>query len=303
MAQDLDVLCLGEPLVEFSQEADGRYARGFGGDVSNVAIAVARSGGAAGIATRLGADAFGDGLAALWAEEGVDAGAVERDAAAATGLYFVTHGPEGHRFDYLRRGSAASRMAPGWPDDAVLGRARVLHVSGIGCAISDTARDAVADAVDRARGLGVRISYDTNHRPKLWDRDVAAGVTADMLSRADIALPSLEDAEVLFGLDDPQAVLDRVLGLGPQVVALTMGAGGVWIATPEGRWHIPAADVAAVDANGAGDTFDGYFLSGVTAGDDLMTAARRGIVAAGIAVTRAGAVAGIPWAEEVAAVS
>ena len=48
----------------------------------------------------------------LWAEEGVDTSAVKRSGTAHTGLYFVTHGPDGHVFSYMRAGSAASRMTP-----------------------------------------------------------------------------------------------------------------------------------------------------------------------------------------------
>lgn len=34
------------------------------------------------------------------------------DRRAPTAVYFVTHGPQGHAFSYLRAGSAASRLQP-----------------------------------------------------------------------------------------------------------------------------------------------------------------------------------------------
>ena len=296
-----DVLCLGEPLVEFSEEADGRYLRGFGGDTSNVAIAVARSGGTAAYATRIGADAFGAMFRALWAEEGVDTSPVIEDASAPTGHYFVHQGPEGHSFSYARKGSAASLMRPGDLDARTVARARVLHVSGITCAISASAAALAQEAAALARAAGTRVSFDLNYRPALWSVEQARGVALSMLSQCDIALPSLEEAEILFGLSDPEAILDRVLSFGPQVVALTLGAGGVYVATPQARRRIAPMAVDPVDASGAGDAFDGYFLSALTAGDDLVEAAIRANAAAAFSTTRRGAVAGIPVGRDVEA--
>ncbi|MAH64549.1 MAG: 2-dehydro-3-deoxygluconokinase, partial [SAR324 cluster bacterium] len=35
----IDILCLGEPLLEFNEQQPGQYVRSIGGDVSNVAVA------------------------------------------------------------------------------------------------------------------------------------------------------------------------------------------------------------------------------------------------------------------------
>ena len=85
------------------------------------------------------------------AEEGVDTSAVKRSPIAHTGLYFVTHGPDGHVFSYMRAGSAASRMTPDDMPEAMIKGARVLHASGISQAISSSAADAVFAAMRMAR--------------------------------------------------------------------------------------------------------------------------------------------------------
>ena len=110
----LDVIAIGEALVEFNQTEPSQphYVQGFGGDTSNTIIAVARSGGRAGYVTRVGNDQFGDMLMALWRREGIDVRGVAVDPEAPTGLYFVSHGPTGHSFSYRRAGSAASRLTP-----------------------------------------------------------------------------------------------------------------------------------------------------------------------------------------------
>lgn len=294
MSRGLDILTLGEPLVEFNETEPGRWLEGFGGDVSNVAIAAARLGARAGIAARLGADGFGDALAALWAREGVDASAVARDDQAQTGLYFVRHGPDGHAFEYRRAGSAAARMTPAdLPLDAIRG-ARCLHLSGISQAISESAAEAGFAAIEAARAAGVPVSYDPNLRLRLWPLDRAREVIHAAMSRVDIALPGLDDAKLLTGKDTPDAVCDAYLALGARVVALTLGAEGVMVATPETRASIPARKARAVDATGAGDCFDGAFLTRWLETGDALEAARFASCAASLSVEGWGAVAPLP---------
>ncbi len=61
----IDILAIGEPLMEFAEvERAGErlYLPGYGGDVSNAAVAAARQGARAAIFTAVGGDSFGDGF-------------------------------------------------------------------------------------------------------------------------------------------------------------------------------------------------------------------------------------------------
>ncbi len=121
---------------------------------------------------------MGDAFLELWQSEGLDASRVSRHPTAPTGVSFVTHGPAGHKFDYLREelgcladdaGDLAGRLHRGrpllppvghWPGDQ---RQR-------------TARPATPPMRRFGRrAAGVKISYDTNLRLRLWDLDVGAG--------------------------------------------------------------------------------------------------------------------------------
>ena len=180
MATSFDVVALGEAMVEFNQTCPGQpqYLQGFGGDTSNAAIAAARAGARVAYLTRIGQDTFGGDLMALWQREGVDTQGVERDEAAATGIYFVTHGPGGHEFTYRRAGSAASLMTPAWLPRDIVGATHILHVSGISLAISQSARDTVFAAIEAARRAGALVSLDSNLRLKLWSlQDARAAIT------------------------------------------------------------------------------------------------------------------------------
>lgn len=297
MAVATDFLALGEALLEFNQsdrDDPRRYLQGFGGDTSNAAIAAARLGARAGYASRVGVDPFGRLLRDLWRSENVDTSAVVDDPHAPTGVYFVSHGPAGHEFSYLRAGSAASRLSPeNLPVDAIRAT-RVLHVSGISQAISPSACDACFAAFDVARSAGVSISYDTNLRLKLWPLARARAIVRASIGFADWLVPSLDDAVLLFERDDPDAIVDTCHALGAPLVVLKLGREGCLVSDGTRRERVPGRAVAAVDGTGAGDCFAGALATRLIAGDDPFTAARYANAAAALKTTGYGAVAPLP---------
>ena len=299
-----DILALGEPMVEFNQTGAGggrSYLQGFGGDTSNAAIAAARQGARVGYLSALGDDVYGGMLRALWDAEGVDHGGVRTDAEAFTAVYFVTHDDKGHHFSFFRRGSAASRMKPQDLPRERIAQARVLHLSGISAAISDTACDTCFAAIDIAQAAGVMVSFDTNLRLKLWPLARARAVMRELIRRSDICLPSFEDLSAISGLDDPDALVDYCQALGPRVVALKLGERGALVADGDRRIQLPPHPCRPVDATGAGDTFAGALLARMVAGDALEDAARYASVAAALSTEGYGAVEPIPRAAQVRA--
>ena len=301
-----ELLCMGEPMLEFNQlppQPDGRrlYLEGCGGDTSNAAVAASRHGASVGYITALGRDFAGDAFMALWAQERVDASTVRRSEQHPTGVYFVFHGPGGHEFLYYRQNSAAAAYTQAdLPRDA-LAAARMLFVSGVSQAISTSAADAVFAAIEIVKRAGGIVAYDTNYRAGLWPAARAAAVMNAAIRQADYVFPGLDDAAALLGLTEPDAILDFYLRLGPKAVVLKMGEAGAYLATQDARLRLPAHQVQAVDATGAGDTFCGSFLARILAGDEPIDAARYANVAAALKCTGYGAVAPIPRPDQVRA--
>jgi 2-dehydro-3-deoxygluconokinase len=283
-------------LVEFNQTRPGEpsYLQGFGGDSSNMIIAAARSGARTGYVTRVGDDEFGRLFLRLWKEEGVDTQGVAIDPDAHTGVYFVTHGPQGHVFSYLRTGSAASRMRPDSLPLAVIRDARYVHASGISMAISASACDAVLAALEAARSAGAKVSFDSNLRLKLWPLARARALINIAAGMADYFFPSMDDARALSGLDDSNAIIDWAHGLGAKAAFLKLGSNGVIVSDGVSQERIPGLNVKTVDATGAGDCFCGAALARLVAGDDLFDAARYANAAAALKTMQFGAVAPLP---------
>jgi 2-dehydro-3-deoxygluconokinase len=300
--QAVDIVALGEAMVEFNQTGEGggrQYLQGFGGDTSNFAIAAARQGARVAYLSALGDDPYGQMLRALWDGEGVDHAEVATNAEAFTAIYFVTHDTGGHRFSFFRSGSAAARMTPAQLPRARLASAKLLHLSGISLAISPSACDTAYAAIEVARANGVKVSFDTNLRLKLWSIDRARAVMNDVIARCDLCLPSYDDVVAITGLSDPDALVDHCLRLGAKVVALKLGEQGALVADDRQRHRIAPHPCQPVDATGAGDTFGGAFVHRWLQGDDLAQAGRYAAAAAALSTQGYGAVAPIPNAQQV----
>jgi 2-dehydro-3-deoxygluconokinase len=145
-----------------------------------------------------------------------------------------------------------------------------------------------------ARASGVKVSYDTNLRLRLWELGTARAEIHATIPLCDVALPSLDDSRTLTGLSTADEIADFYLELGAPLVALKMGSAGALLALPGRRIRIAPHRVEALDATGAGDTFDGAFLSRLLEGDDPETAARYANVAAALSTRGYGAVTPIP---------
>jgi len=294
MERAFDILAIGEPLYELALGKHGAFVPGLGGDTSNCVIAARRHGARTAYATMVGDDFFGEALLDLWRREDVDISAIRKHQSAPTGLYFVISRPEGHEFIYRRQDSAASLMGGNDVPSNLIRRSKVLHVSGISQAISQSAEECVRQAILVARECGTLVSYDTNYRARLWPVDRARDVVARTLSMADIALPSLDDMRALFGAQSPDDAIDACLEMGTPIVAMTMGAAGAMAADSKTRSRFPALALKSLDATGAGDAFDGAFLAEYLRISDWAVAARYACMAASLSTLHLGAVAGLP---------
>jgi len=301
----VDIVALGEPMLEFNATEPGslrdirNYEVGWGGDTSNFVVAVSRLGRSAGYICRLGDDGFGKILLDLWKHEGVDASQVILDTHAPTGIYFISRHGETHSFTYYRSNSAASLLSVDDIPEVYLEQAKVFHTSGISQAISNSACDAVFYAIEVAREAGALISYDPNVRLKLWDRERAQSTVLETIRMADFVFPSLEDAQLITGLNDPDQIASDLQKLGPKVVALKLGEQGALLATQDGLHRIEPFEVDVKDTTGAGDAFAGAFIVAYLDGLDPYQCGRFANAAAALTCTDLGAVKSIPSRKKV----
>ena len=257
------IACIGEAMIELAMQ-NGHAQVGVAGDTLNTAIYLRRS--APGLqvdyVTCLGDDPFSDRIADFIAAQGVGTGAIRRIAGASPGLYAITTAAKGERsFTYWREASAARRLFEDG-DFSLLSGYDALYLSGISMAILPHAvRLALIDWLDDAP---LRVIYDSNHRPRLWDSPGhAREVTAAMWARADIALPSIDDEMVLF--DETADAVAKRFAAHPGQGALKRGERGpLSIGIAIDQAYPCATDV--VDTTAAGDSFNGGYLAALLTG-------------------------------------
>lgn len=300
-----DIISIGEPMVEFCATSKGRlsqvplFKRGWGGDTSNFAVAVARLGGSVGYICRLGDDEFGRSFLELWKKEGVDASKVIVEKGAFTGVYFISLMEGGkHDFTYYRKDSAASHFSPEDLDESYVKEAKVLHSSGISLAVSQSLREAVLKAVSLCKASGGIFSFDPNVRLRLWPIGTARAIIEYAFRQADIILSSIEDMELLYGIVDPEVASKKLIEMGASIIALKLGAQGCYIRTRDKAFFSEGFKVDVVDTTGAGDAFDGAFLVGYLEGWDLQKISAFANAVGALTTTGFGAVAPIPTREE-----
>jgi fructokinase len=314
MDRDLDVLCLGEALVDLLPEragpleACGRFEPCPGGAPANVATGLARLGVRVGFRGVVGDDPFGRLLAARLGAEGVEC-ALRFTPERPTGMWFVALDARGERsfFSPNARFSADKLLRSADVDRALLARARWLHV-GTSAHVLPEGRAALRAAVGAARELGVLVSFDPNVRLHLWD-DLAPlrALCADVLPRCAVAKLAEDEALFCTGERDPERAAGRLVELGVGIACVTLGRDGALVRRGPDLLRVPAEEVPVVDTTGAGDGFLAGLLAalaraGPPAGlpkEELERAVRFANRVAARVVGRLGAVAGLPRRGEI----
>lgn len=270
------VVCFGECMIELSRDAEGRPRVSHGGDTLNTAVGLARLGVPVAYLTAVGADAWSADMKRAWREEGVDVSLTLTHPVRAPGLYAISTDALGERaFTYWRDASAARDFFGVEGVEAALetaARADLLFLSGITLAIFDPpARARTIDLARAVRARGGRVAFDPNWRPRLWP-DVAtfqAAVLA-LAPHVDVALPSFDDEEAVWGDRSPEAAHARWRGLGVAEVVVKNGARGAL--TDEGWARADVID-DPLDTTGAGDAFNAGHLARRLAGETPSRAA------------------------------
>ena len=230
------LVTIGEPLGQVAADREGPLRPGAPAALSvcgaeaTVAIGIRRLGIPAAYIGRVGDDAFGRMSIETLRGEGVDVSSVTVDPAAPTGFLLRTRRTADRDVvDYWRAGSAGSRLRPEDVDPDVVAAADLLHVTGITPALSDTAATAVDRACDLARRAGVPISFDVNHRSRLWHGRSARTALLPLAAGADVVFGGRHELALLLDAAPdapPEKLLAGLAAEGVREVVVSLGAEG-----------------------------------------------------------------------------
>ncbi|MCB0129664.1 MAG: sugar kinase [Caldilineaceae bacterium] len=303
-----DVVTLGETMVRLTPPNQRRIEQAstfdieVGGSESNLAVGAARLGLRVTWLSRLPSSPLGRLVSNTLRGYGVDTAHVTWSASDRLGLYFLEEGapPRGTQVIYDRVDSAMSRMQPtDLPEELFApGNAKLLHLSGITLALSDSAYATAERALALAKAAGWTVSFDLNYRAKLWSLEEARRRCESFIQAADIFILPQRDAQAIYALGDGLSGEATLLEMGqrfPTVATImTRGAEGAMALGPNSRTVLeqPVFPASGPGRVGGGDSFAAGFLYGylshtfqnVAASDDRVLAHALGWGAATAAV-------------------
>ncbi len=271
-----DVVTIGETMLRLSAppgvplENASQLLVHVGGAESNVAMALSRLGTSAGWISRLTDTPLGRRIFNEVRAQGVDVSRVLWSRGDRVGTYFVEIGqpPRLNRVIYDRVGSAMAAIDPEEVDWAYVREAKVVHLSGITPSLSPSCRELVARAIREGRAAKAMVSFDVNHRARLWTAAQAVAALAPLLPQVTILICTADDARLLFGTEGSARIVAKALQdrFGCEVAVVT---DGVHFAAAAGArtYEREGYRVDSADRIGAGDAFAAGFLHGYLAHD------------------------------------
>lgn len=302
----MKVICVGEMLVDIIARPVGPVAFQddtcqvediritSGGDANNNAINFSKLGHQVTYLGRIGCDDMGDYVVSLAKRAGVNMDHVVRSKGTAQTRSLILVGADGHR-TFLQYPGTSGEFCLEDCDLSVLDGADLLQVGGAfhlprfdgaGC----------AGLLQAAHQRGIITSMDvTTDRTGRWK-----GILDPCYPHLDYFLPSIEQASMIAGTDDPRKIADFFLNRGVGNVAVKLGSRGAYFKNAETAFFAkPYAGLRIVETTGAGDAFCAGFLTGVGAGLSPQACVTLGTACSAFVIQAVGATAGM---EDLAAV-
>lgn len=302
-----EVMLIGEPIVILTAQELGPiqsvrdFRRSIAGAEINVAVGLINLDHSVSYVTKLGGDPFGPYIKNFLDIKGIDTSYISYTDKASTAFQLKGKTEEGDpQVVYFRKGSAASHLSKEDVELVSLEGVKLIHITGIPPALSQSSREAIYAMIEKAKKKGIFISFDPNIRPTLWEtKEEMVSVLNNIASKSDMILPGISEGEILTGSDDPDEIADFYLTMGAKVVIIKVGAQGAYVKTREESFTVPGFKVdKVVDTVGAGDGFAVGVLSGVLEGLPLRDAVTRANAIGSLQVMVQGDNEGLPTHEE-----
>lgn len=304
--EKLDIIALGEGLIELSSEASlsnsETFNKYYGGDSLATAIAAKRLGSKVGYITKIGNDYFKEYLVKQWEKEGLNISQVSFSD-DYNGIYLLSRTNEkGKEFSYYRKKTAATKLSLDDINDEYIKNSKCFYSTGIAQSLSISVREVVKHSFNLAKNNGILTAYDPNYSPLIVSKEEAREFFDDISNYIDVLL--LNDNNDMTGLFDFESIEKCIkyfwdIGISTVVVKSTQNCG---------YYTSYAGDISfikmlnlneIVDTTSCGDAFNGGFLHALTSGCTNIEATKLASVVAALQAGKLGAIKSIPYKEEV----
>ena len=203
------IITFGEIMMRLNPEGYVRFVQSekfeasYAGGEANVAVSLANFGMDASFVSKVPAHEIGQCAVNELRRYGVNTDLMVRGG-DRLGLYFVEKGASqrASKVIYDRAGSAiAKASASDFDWKKIFDGVDWFHFTGITPALGGELPEICLEACKAAKELGVKISCDLNYRKKLWSRETAGQVMAQLMPYVNVCIANEEDAKDGFGIE------------------------------------------------------------------------------------------------------
>jgi fructokinase len=302
---------LGESLVDlFCERPVGGFdqADAFvphsGGAPANAAVVATRCGAQASLGSGVGDDAWGTWLERRLRAEGVGLDWFSCVPGLRTPLAFVIVNEQAEP-DFMVYGDdieAGLLSLEGRLEQAIGEHDAILL--GSNTLLGSRERALTLRARGVALSAGKHVLFDPNVRVRRWsDTQDAVRLVGEVLEGTTLLKVNRSESQLLTGEADPAIAADRLVEMGAELVAVTLGADGALLRGAV-RADVPGVQAVTVDTTGAGDVVTGVLVAALDRNGYSAQAAATALPAAVAAAARAtegwGAIDALPDAIAVA---
>lgn len=284
-----EIWTMGEMLVEIMRDTVGASlgtSGVFKGPYASGAPAifidtVAKLGGTAGMIGSVGNDDFGECIVGKLQSDGVDCSNVIKSNELSTGCAFVTYFEDGSRkFIYHIANTAAtlSRGLSKMPKDA-----KIFHIMGCSLTAEPNFGRRIIDTMNVFSLCGAKITFDPNIRPELMKDEKCMSRIQDVMEKTNIFMPGKSELLMLTNSKSIEEACEKCFSnYNMEMIVVKNGSSGSMIFTKDMKYSFGIYKVDPVDATGAGDSFDGAFLTSLIKGKSIEDCAKIASAAAAL---------------------
>jgi len=173
-----------------------------------------------------------------------------------------------------------------------------VFISGVTLS-SNPSRDAVFLAVEKATALKLPLIIDLDYRPYNWESDEKKSeVYKNIMKEMDVIIGNDLEFNIADNSSDGLKLAQTLIQKKPSIIIYKMGEKGSKVYTKDSEQDFGIYNVQAIKPTGAGDAFNGGFLSSLYQGFSLEDSVKRGSANAAIVVTKVGCSSAMPNLEE-----
>ena len=234
----------------------------------------------------VGDDEKADFVVSVLEKFGADTAGFERIKGVPTSSTILNIRPNGERPALHLRGACDYFMPPN-KEKLNIFDCKVFHLGGTG----------LLKKLDGSASVELLKDAKENECITTWDLIGATESTIDivkpLLPHIDYFMPSIEEASIMCGLDDPKDIAKYYLDNGVTNCVLTMGGEGSLFVNKDETIKTPAFDINVVDTTGCGDAFDAGMFTSLINDFDLEKSLKFATTTSGLVATGLGSDAGI----------